>query len=79
MSKHSYKFIQVVLKILKLNMTEKSMLNHSTMTLHILQGILLVHDISKPQSFEHVEEWLTGIRQVNLPFSFVHSLYIGLM
>ncbi|XP_048748769.2 ras-related protein Rab-13-like [Ostrea edulis] len=32
----------------------------------IAHGILLVHDISKPQSFEHVEEWLTGIRQNTL-------------
>ncbi|XP_061185444.1 ras-related protein Rab-13-like [Saccostrea echinata] len=32
----------------------------------VAQGILIVHDISKPSSFEDVEEWLTGIRQKTL-------------
>ncbi|XP_062585288.1 ras-related protein Rab-13-like [Saccostrea cucullata] len=32
----------------------------------VAQGVLIVHDISKPSSFEDVEEWLTSIRQKTL-------------
>lgn len=33
-------------------------------SLFYLQGVVLVHDISKPNSFNEVEDWLTDIRQV---------------
>ena len=40
-------------------------------------GIIIVYDVTSPESFDHVEEWLSEIDQFTGSFSGIHKLLVG--